>query len=51
MFNSDDEEERANQLYDLYKNDFPKKLENKTRFDVTYENVAKEYEEQLKRGY
>jgi hypothetical protein len=50
MFN-DDEEERANMLYDSYKNDFPEKLKVKTRFDVTYENVANQYEEQLKRGY
>lgn len=51
MFNDDDDEERANQLYDLYKNDFPEKLKVKTRFDVTYENVAKQYEEELMRGY
>ena len=49
MFN-DYEEEKANQLYDLYKNDFPEKLENKSVFELSFKNAQKQYEESLKEG-
>lgn len=45
------DEEKVNQLYDMYKNDFPEILNPPSAYERSFKMAQEKYENELKRGY